>query len=1335
MATIAELQIKVDSTETERGTKALLALAEAADKAAAARKRLNDIRGGGGRGGGPPGGGDDSETRRTRSLSEAIDSQTRKLADLARQRKALAENPIRTENPEEYARLNREIDARTELVRRQGNSLDTLARQEKRAQEQRQRAADAIKASNEREARQAQQKEEREARQAAAAQRRLDATISSLSRQVKAQEDYNRTVAQLNAARAPTTGTASLGQAQYETYVKQAAAIRDAALAQADNSKEIERAQRLYDASVASLGKVGRAQALYAKNLKDSDNALRLNLITQEQYNTQVAAFAARRDASIAATNSNSQAEARLAAQLQGVLSAYDPVLRATDSYNSSVRVLVQGLQSGKLTVEQFNKALTDQRTALDSVKSAQSGSTESQAKQYQAALDRLLPFNAQLRNLAESERVLKKAKDDGKVTTEQQIKDYERATKAIAAERAEIERRSQAERRGNSAKQDAAALRGLPAQFTDVVVSLQGGQAPLTVLLQQGGQVKDMFGGIGAAAKAVGGALLAMVTPLTIAAAAVSVMAIAFYQGNREAVDFNKAIAQSAGFSGATVTSFYRMQKAISSTVGTLGSAAEALSAMQRSGKISVEQFEAIGIAAIKMEKATGQSIKDTVADFASLAKDPSNAVLTLDEKYKGLTSSVYAQITALQRSGDVISATILAQETMAASADKMADNIRANLGSIETAWKALKEAAGFAWDAMLGVGRMKSAQDNLKELQDGLAQMEKGAGSVYIPRLSKQFIGDEGKKALQDQISLLKQAITFTKNQDKARTELNKKEEQARVAGVAAQVVMDSATVANMKQSERLKESLEGVRLAYASLVTESVEAGRPIDPKQTEQYIANILAGEKKIKDAKEQEAKKDNPTTPIDSREVQEVKSNLNVITSQYDAAYKKITALGAANVVSQEATFASQKALLEQQKNAVSGSYDEQIAAIKKLQGVKGNNASQNISLDNQLTRAEDARLKAMQDIDAKMEVLATAEKGRLQRRTDAIEAYNEALRTQIDNVKTSGERAVSAVGQGDRQTTLNANLADVDRQFAKDQASLAKQLSKGMDPVEYAANLKNLTEAHNEMTQQILRNDADIQAANADWTNGFTKAVQNLADEANNMAGAVNSAVSGAFASMGDALGTFVTTGKLDFKSLASSILSDMAKIAARAATNAALSSLFQAGMSLYGGGANGLAAGSAGATSSALGASSAGYSSTYFPQAKGGGWSGGTQFFAQGGAFTNSIVSSPTAFGMSGGGRGVMGEAGPEAIVPLARASDGSLGVRLVGGAGGQSSGGVNVYVTINSDGSVNAETDQAGTEQFGKEIGMMIESKYRQLLARDLRDGGDIKNAIKAG
>ena len=73
----------------------------------------------------------------------------------------------------------------------------------------------------------------------------------------------------------------------------------------------------------------------------------------------------------------------------------------------------------------------------------------------------------------------------------------------------------------GMSAAQTTAALRNVPAQMTDVVVSLASGQQPLTVLLQQGGQLKDMFGGVGAAAKAIGGYVAGLVNPFTLAAAA----------------------------------------------------------------------------------------------------------------------------------------------------------------------------------------------------------------------------------------------------------------------------------------------------------------------------------------------------------------------------------------------------------------------------------------------------------------------------------------------------------------------------------------------------------------------------------------------------------------------------------------------------------------------------------------------------------------------------------------------------------------------------------------------------------------------------------------------
>ena len=55
-----------------------------------------------------------------------------------------------------------------------------------------------------------------------------------------------------------------------------------------------------------------------------------------------------------------------------------------------------------------------------------------------------------------------------------------------------------------------------IPAQMTDIVVGLSTGQSPFMVLMQQGGQLKDMFGGIGPAIKGVGTYVMGLVNPLT---------------------------------------------------------------------------------------------------------------------------------------------------------------------------------------------------------------------------------------------------------------------------------------------------------------------------------------------------------------------------------------------------------------------------------------------------------------------------------------------------------------------------------------------------------------------------------------------------------------------------------------------------------------------------------------------------------------------------------------------------------------------------------------------------------------------------------------------------
>lgn len=129
------------------------------------------------------------------------------------------------------------------------------------------------------------------------------------------------------------------------------------------------------------------------------------------------------------------------------------------------------------------------------------------------------------------------------------------------------------------SAKAMQAALRGVPAQFTDIIVSLQGGMSPLTVLLQQGGQLKDMFGGAGPAAKALGGYVLGLVNPFTVAAAAMGALGLAYYQGSEEQDSFRQSLVTTGNAAGATTAGLAAMARQVSATVGTTGAAAAVLS------------------------------------------------------------------------------------------------------------------------------------------------------------------------------------------------------------------------------------------------------------------------------------------------------------------------------------------------------------------------------------------------------------------------------------------------------------------------------------------------------------------------------------------------------------------------------------------------------------------------------------------------------------------------------------------------------------------------------------------------------------------------------------
>ncbi|KWV77094.1 Prophage tail length tape measure protein [Pseudomonas fluorescens] len=874
--------------------------------------------------------------------------------------------------------------------------------------------------------------------------------------------------------------------------------------------------------------------------------------------------------------------------------------------------------------------------------------------------------------------------------------------------------------RTGNTAKQTAAALRGVPAQFTDIAVSLQAGQAPLTVLLQQGGQLKDMFGGVGPAAKALGGYVLGLVNPFTVAAAAVAALGLAYYKGSQEADEYNKSLILTGNYAGTTADGLASLAKQVSSTVGTTGAASAVLAQLAGSGNIAAYSFEEITKAALTMEEATGKAVGETVAQFASIAKEPVAASIKLNEQYHYLTASVYEQIVALEKQGEQAASVRLATDAFADAIQSRGDQITQRLGTIEKAWSNVAKAAKWAWDSALDIGREATYEEKLADLEK---QAQNAARLGAGPR------GGGGRSAAQ--IESDRTSLMLEEQERRNRAQAKQQDQQRQEAAVSGMQLIAREADSAQTQVQKLEKKLIDLDKARQKNI-----ANNTYSPDLQKQYESAVAGVNKQIVDANKKAA---GPAGALNLTEFNDSKNQLSLILGEYKNAQKELEAAQKAGLVTQEDYLLKSQALIGNERDQVTAAYEAEITALEAAKGKKTTSAAQSIQLDQKIADARAGMVKAQKDADSQLEVLAIAEKGRIDKQTLNIQRYVDALGEQQKALVLAGQRAVVGVGQGDRRNALSGELNGQQDSYAKQVRELESQQSdpsRKMDPEEFKRKSQALADANKAATDQIRQNYADVEAAQGDWTKGATAAWDNYLDSARNIAGQTKSLFGNAFSSMEDSIVNFAMTGKASFSDFAKSILADMARIATRQASSALLGSLVGAAASYLGGsaagGGNGLAAGSAGATSSNLGASSAGYSNTYFPQAKGGAWSGGVQMFADGGAFTNSIVSKPTAFGMANGKTGVMGEAGEEAIMPLTRTSSGKLGVMAMGG-GGTGGTQINVEVHIDGDGNATSSADAPGYDLFGKELATFVEQKYQELRSRDMRQGGVIYKAIK--
>lgn len=338
------------------------------------------------------------------------------------------------------------------------------------------------------------------------------------------------------------------------------------------------------------------------------------------------------------------------------------------------------------------------------------------QGDQLQKLIGQIDPVVAAYGRLDKMEEQLRRHRKAGRLDEP----DFQNYLTQITAQRNALQQTDgQYQRTAMSAKAMAAATRGIPAQFTDIAVSLQAGQNPLTVFLQQGGQLKDMFGGVGPAAQALGKYVLGLVNPFTVAAAAAAVLTLAYKQGSDEATRYTTAIITTGNASGVSADGLANMAGRIDDVAGTTRNASQALALLTQTGKFTEEQIESIAVAAIRFEMQAGQAVSKTVDEFKRLADEPAAASAKLNEQYNYLTGSVYAQIAALEAQGRETEAQTLAINAYASAMQERSTQIENNLGAIETAWQFVKSAAAEAWDEMLGVGRSATLEEQLAELE----------------------------------------------------------------------------------------------------------------------------------------------------------------------------------------------------------------------------------------------------------------------------------------------------------------------------------------------------------------------------------------------------------------------------------------------------------------------------------------------------------------------------------------------------------------------------------------------------------------------------------------
>lgn len=752
--------------------------------------------------------------------------------------------------------------------------------------------------------------------------------------------------------------------------------------------------------------------------------------------------------------------------------------------------------------------------------------------------------------------------------------------------------------------------------------------------------------------------------------AAAVYGLGKAFYEGEKEGEEFNKQLILTGNYAGKTADQLNEMAKSLTGNGITQHDAAGVLAQVVGSGAFRGGQVENVARAAAKMQEAVGQSVDKTIADFRNLYDEPTKASEELNNQMHYLTASQFQYISALESRGDKEEAGQYAADKYSKAEQQRSQQLIDNLGWIERAIRSATGAWKQFWDAALDIGRKDTTAGRIEEIRKELDWIDHAVGGKVV------FGKRRGE--LEQELSNLQFVMKSQQGYADAQQHLKDVNEE----GIKAQIVANKYYSAGLTNAEKRviveKEINKAIKAnADAAKATQNLSKDKRVE-KWSDDYIAKIRAGvEKLYKDPKPHKT----PAYHNDEA------SRLLLQYSQQQAQVEG--QIAAAKLSTTEKMTEAHKQLL---------SFQQRIA---DLSGKK-------LTADEQSVLAhKDEIALALQKLDISQQDLQHQNAlNELKKKTLTLTSQ---LADEESRVRQQHALALTTMGMGDQQRGRYEERLKIQQHY-QEQLEQLKRDSKakgtyGSD--EYRQAEQVLKGSLDRRLAEWADYNAKVDASQGDWTLGASRALDNFLAQGGNVAGMTENVFTNAFNGMTDSIANFAVTGKGSFRSLTVSILADLAKMEARIAASKLLGSV----LAMFGFGTSAGGSTPSGAYSSAA--------LSVIPNADGGVYrSAGLS------QYSGSIVNRPTFFAFARGAA-VMGEAGPEAILPLRRGTNGKLGVAAAG-TGGMTMFAPQYHIAINNTGPDLGPQAMKAVYDMGKKAAS-------DFLQQQGRDGGRLSGAYR--